>query len=380
MRTPALVTATCLLVLNTGVATSAAPSETADAAAPSETSDQELRLLDLNFGGNGFNRGSTGAPVDDLVEKIVATEAEIISLNEVCYTQWLAITDRLRQEPGYQNLHGHYATSNYDVPNCRSDVSHNGAYADPDGQYVAGVISRYEMSPVMFDGRYHGPHSEDKGTGTQPHLALGYDWMRSSIPRHRKMPCGDVSVPRFEEPIRACSVHSEVPGAFINEENFPHVPDIADDPNYGRTINEAQHEVIRDAVEPWMRQMPVVLMGDFNNVPWHPSMDSFYRSCGGDGEFLEIDGRDPRNIGDVKHWDAGPFWPAKVDACPYRKGEWTFGEEGQADDPSNPFNSNRRIDFIFVDSHKFRVDEDSGESLSTDYSDHRYVSGTVALK
>jgi ABC-type branched-subunit amino acid transport system substrate-binding protein len=61
--------------------------------------------------------------------------------------------------------------------------------------------------------------------------------------------------------VRACSVHTEVPAAFLLQGNFPHVPDIEDDPYYGRTINEAHSTVLARAVERLIEQEVDVIIG-----------------------------------------------------------------------------------------------------------------------
>ncbi|MEQ4209487.1 endonuclease/exonuclease/phosphatase family protein [Actinopolymorpha sp. B17G11] len=329
-------------------ATAAATTEASDGAT-SQPQERGIRFLDFNFAGNGFNGGSTGAPVADAVEKISSQEAEIIGLNEMCYTQWVALRDQLKAKPGYAGLTEHVVVTNYNIPNCYDPV------VNPGGWYVMGLLSKYDSERVMF--------------GDTPYLDLGYHYRQ----RFRKLVCGDVSVPDAAV-IRACVTHTEVPLPLINETSFPNNPDLVDDPNYGRSINYAQAKVIAEAITPMARQMPVALLGDLNELPFLPSLDFFYAHCEGDGVFEEVDGRDPRWRGNIRHFNLG------TEDCPLRQGEWTMGAEGAPDIYDKPYSSNRHIDYIFVDQRHFKVGEDSGWVISTPFSDHRIAVGDVTLK
>jgi hypothetical protein len=327
--------------------TAVAADSTATPAA--DQADATVRMLDFNFAGNGFNQGNTGAPVDDAVNKITAQDAEIIGLNEMCYTQWVALRDQLKAQPGYDALTEHVVVTNYNIPNCYDPV------VNPDGWYVMGLLSKHQSEPVMF--------------GDTPYLDLGYHYRQ----RFRKLVCGDVDVPDAAV-IRACVTHTEVPLVLINETYFPNDPDIADDPNYGRSINYAQAKFISEAITPMAKQMPVALLGDLNELPFLPSLDVFYAKCGGHGVFNEVDGRDPRWPGNIRRFNLG------TEDCPHRQGEWTMGAEGAPDIYDQPYRSNRKIDYILVDQRHFKVDADSGWVVSTPYSDHRIVVGDVELK
>lgn len=330
------------------VAVASEPDEGADAAAAGRDKTR-VRMLDFNFAGNGFNGGDTGAPVDDTVERISGEQAEIIGLNEMCYTQWVALRDRLRQQPGYEGLTEQVVVTNYDIPNCYDPE------INPEGWYVMGLMSKYPSTRVMFDDT--------------PYLDLGYHYRE----RYRKLVCGDVDIPDADT-VRACVTHTEVPLVIIDETSFPDDPDIEDDPFYGRSINYAQADLIGDTITPMTRHMPVALLGDLNELPFLPSLDHFYSRCGGHGVFEEVDGRDPRWVGNIRRWNIG------VEDCPMRQGDWTMGAEGLPDDYDNPYGSNRHIDYIFVDHRHFEVDKDSGWAITTPYSDHRIAVGDVTLR
>ncbi|MFI9842475.1 endonuclease/exonuclease/phosphatase family protein [Nonomuraea sp. NPDC051941] len=344
MRRPIMaVAAAVALLLTTPLA--------ADASAPPSAThgDRKIRMLDFNFAGNGFNKGSTGAPVDDTVAKIAEQKAEIIGLNEMCYTQWVALRDRLKAKPGYEKLSEHVVVTNYNIPNCYDPV------VNPGGWYVMGLLSKHASKPVMF--------------GDTPYLDIGYHYRE----RYRKLVCGDIDVPHAAV-VRACVTHTEVPLVIINETSFPNDPDIAADPYYGRSINYAQAKLIADTITPMARRMPVALLGDLNELPFLPSLDHFYAKCGGQGVFNEVDGEDPRWRGNIREWVLG------TESCPHRQGEWTMGADGLPDDYNRPYQSNRRIDFIFVDHRHFKVDANSGWVITTPYSDHRIVVGDVKLR
>lgn len=343
------VAAVLVTALACGVAIAVPTAAQGAGAADNKRADRHVRFFDFNFAGNGFNRGSTGAPVDDAVEKIRSQRAEIIGLNEMCYTQWVALRDRLKAQPGYGNLSEEVVVTNYNIPNCYDPV------VNPDGWYVMGLMSKYDSERVMF--------------GDTPYLDLGYHYRQ----RFRKLVCGDVAVPR--RTVRACVTHTEVPLVIINESAFPNDPNIAADPNYGRSINVAQAELIARAITPMTKRMPVALLGDLNELPFLPSLDVFYAKCDdGRGVFEEVDGRDPRWIGNIRRWNLG------TEDCRFRQGEWTMGEEGRPDDYDSPYTSNRKIDYIFVDRKHFRVGADSGWVITTPFSDHRIVVGDAVLK
>lgn len=343
--------ATACVALIAPLAATAAETPAAPAASTPTTAtarqETNVRMLDFNFAGNGFNGGDTGAPVTDAVSKVVEQQAEIVGLNEMCYTQWVAMRDQLKAQPGYENLTEHVVVTNYDIPNCYDPV------VNPGGWYVMGLFSKYESEQVMF--------------GDTPYLDLGYHYRQ----RFRKLVCGDVAIPGATA-VRACVTHTEVPLPLINETSFPNDPDIADDPLYGRSINYAQAKVIAEAITPMTEEMPVALMGDLNELPFLPSLDFFYRRCGGNGVFEEVDGRDVR-------WPVIRRFNLGTEACPHRQGEWTMGKEGLPDNYDKPYESNRKIDYIFVDTRHFVVGSESGRVISTPFSDHRIVVGDVTL-
>ncbi|WP_116952380.1 endonuclease/exonuclease/phosphatase family protein [Jiangella endophytica] len=341
---------TLVALAATACAALVAPIAATATEAPAAARQQEtnVRMLDFNFAGNGFNGGSTGAPVTDAVRKVVDEQAEIVGLNEMCYTQWVAMRDQLKAEPGYEGLTEHVVVTNYNIPNCYDPV------VNPGGWYVMGLFSKYDSDEVMF--------------GDTPYLDLGYHYRQ----RYRKLVCGDVDIPGATV-VRACVTHTEVPLPLINETSFPNDPDIADDPLYGRSINYAQAKVIAEAITPMADELPVALMGDLNELPFLPSLDFFYRRCGGRGVFEEVDGRDPR-------WPVIRRFNLGTEACPHRQGEWTMGAEGRPDVYDKPYESNRKIDYIFVDTRHFVVGPESGRVISTPFSDHRIVVGDVTLK
>lgn len=334
-----------------------------------QAADNTATVLHLNLGGNGYNGGSTGKPIDDLVDHVAAEDADLISLNEMCLTQWLATAERLQNREGYQSLYTQYAVTNVQVPNCvDSDV-------DPVGHYVMGVMARGQAEPVLFDG--------------EPSLALGYDFVATSIPRHRKLVCADVDL--TQRRVRFCNTHLEVADIRVTPETTGD-PDIVTDRFFGATMNEAQATVVREAIDPWLGRHAVILAGDFNTEPWHPTLDGFYRRCGS-GQFTEIDSRNPDNRGDVESFPAGDWWPAVTAACPDRNGQPTvelgaerqpcenFGDLCKDWKPGDvvPFTGERKLDYIFVNPRFVHVAPDSARAEYTEFADHLYLIGKVTL-
>lgn len=358
------------LLLSTTLAVSlAATVSPAWGSPPDPPEDTTATVVHLNLGGNGYNGGSTGKPIDDLVDHIEAEQGDLISLNEVCLTQWLATEDRLKSRDGYEDVYTQYAVTNVDVPNCADPE------VDPGGHYVMGVMARGEGTPVMF--------------GDDPYLALGYDYVATSIARHRKLVCADVDLPARE--VRFCNTHLELADIRVTPETTGD-PDIVNDRFFGATMNEAQATVIAETIDPWLRRHAVILAGDFNTEPWHPTLDSYYQRCG-DGGLTEVDSHNPENRGDVESFPAGGWWPAITAACPDRNGQPTvhlgtprepcenFGDLCQDWKPGDvvPFTGERKIDYIFVNPKYVHVAPDSARTEYTDYADHVYLYGEVTL-
>lgn len=328
-----------------------------------------VKVVHLNLGGNGYNEGSVGKPIDDLVDQIEAEEGDLVSLNEMCLTQWQATADRLQNRDGYEDLYTQYAVTNVDVPNCADPE------VDPGGHYVMGIMARGAGTPVMF--------------GDEPYLALGYDYVDTSIPRHRKLVCADVDLP--QRAVRFCNTHLELADVRVTPETTGD-PDIVNDRFYGATMNEAQATVVAEAINPWLRRHAVILAGDFNTEPWHPTLDSFYQRCG-DGRLTEVDSRNPDNHGEVESFPAGDWWPAITAACPDRKGQPTvelgaerepcenFGDLCKDWKPGDvvPFTGARKLDYIFVNPKYVRVSPESARAEYTEYADHLYLFGEVTL-
>lgn len=333
--------------------------------------EAEVKIVHLNLGGNGHNKGSTGKPVDELVRHVVEEDADLISLNEMCLTQWLATAERLSTHPGYEGLYAQYAVTNTKVPNCTD------AKVDPQGRYVLGIMSKHPGQPVMF--------------GDVPYLDLGYHYMSTSIPRLRKMPCADVELP-VGETVRFCTTHTEVANIRVNETTTKD-PSIVDDPYYGHTMNDAQAARIAEAIAPWRKDHALILAGDFNTEPWHSTLDRFYQR-GGNGYLVEVDSENPDNRGKVEKFPAGGWWPAITASNPARRGQPTveLGAERQPCEnfgdlckdwvPGDivPFTGARKIDYIFVNPRFFDVAPDSARIEETPYADHLYLYGTVTIK
>lgn len=339
------------------------------AAPPAPAADHTATVVHLNLGGNGHLGGSVDEPIDDLVDHVVAEDGDLVSLNEMCLTQWLATADRLQQQAGYEDLYTQYAVTNVDVGNCEDPE------VDPGGHYVMGVMARGAGEPVLFDG--------------VPYLPLGYDYVDTSIPRHRKLVCADVELPARE--VRFCNTHLELADIRVTPETTGD-PDIVHDRFFGATMNEAQATVIAEAIQPWLRRHAVIVAGDFNTEPWHPTLDSFYQRCG-TGGMTEVDSRNPDNHGDVETFPAGDWWPAITAACPDRKGQATV-EPGSEREPCEnfgdlckdwkpgdvvPFTGARKIDYIFVNPKYVHVAPDSARTMYTDHADHLYLIGEVSL-
>lgn len=109
---------------------------------------------------------------------------------------------------------------------------------------------------------------------------------------------------------------------------------------------------------------------------------------------VEIDGRDSLNPGSAMKWPAGDWWPAKVDACPLRKGAGTF-DVGKPAQPCTdfgdlcknpwpgalvPYTGERKLDYGFVNPRFFTVNRDAATTVSTEYSDHAYLVGSLSVR
>ncbi|MGM7678662.1 endonuclease/exonuclease/phosphatase family protein [Microbacterium sp. A94] len=295
-----------------------------------DVTGQKIRILHFNFAGNGLNLGSTDLPVTDLVQKIMALQPDIITLNEVCIKQVTAIADALRTHTEYAALNRQSVKTNYSVPNCATS---DPAYGDDD--YAMSILSRWPMSfpTTVGDGGFY--HSY---TTIQPN-------------RFRRVLCMNVTLPSTAGVITPCTTHLEEHHLTLG----------------GTNINASQNSELADVLTSLAGAHRVLLAGDLNVLPDDDRLDELYGAdAGGAGLFTETDQFDAR-------WSTG--LPSS------RHGDITFAPLLMGDEvPGVDHTGTRKLDYVFAESSDFTVAANSASVIPSSYSDHMIVVSEVALR
>ncbi len=190
------------------------------------------------------SRGEVTVRAAQIVESISNYGPDIVTLNEVCYSQYRAIRAALIAR-GY---HATYASS---------------------GKGTGGACDNYDDSV----GRKFGMALFSKQSATREPYDIG-------TPEHpNRLLCSDTAI--GSRAVKACSVHL---GAKDKEERA------------------LQASKLAAMASEWHKDKPVVLMGDFNAEPTEDVMGKFYDHSGGTGIFHEADESDPAYSED---WPAG---------------------------------------------------------------------------
>lgn len=201
------------------------------------TTTGTYRVLQLNFCGNARNPqcgvlGSTGAPVDALVDLVVRARPDVVMLQEVCRDQ--VETLRRRAAARGVTLDAGYASVWTDAGSCH------------DGDQGVAVLAVRPLTGVVV-------------------RCLSRCDVPTAVDERRIVLCA-TSV--LLVPTRVCVTHIGGPGL------------------------AAEAAALADALDAAARSGPVVVGGDLNAPPTSPVLDLLYASgsAGSRGRFAEADG------------------------------------------------------------------------------------------
>ncbi|MFE3558537.1 endonuclease/exonuclease/phosphatase family protein [Streptomyces sp. NPDC059193] len=273
----------------------------------------------------GVYGGSTAAWRDKMIAAIDGWDADLIMLQEVCYSQWQILRDALQNRsdgPKYDSIWGAALPSGH--PNTgRCDDRWGGS----DTRF--GLATFAKGSPGTINNADRFVKELTKGTGEQ-----------------RILLCGRTTV--TGRAVRACNTHID-PGPANRNQQVIEVAEKAEE--YARAGD------------------PVVLAGDFNMLPHDPGMAPLYNHNGGTGVFQEVDENDKANFPDPKEYKHG--CAQSQDRC--RSGEWT-AEEQCSPKVSEP----GKIDYIFLSYYWFTTLRGDAATCTPGMSDHHLLRGAAA--
>lgn len=242
-----------------------------DRAAAALTSPRELRIVHHNLCGAAavcpWNSGGTGpgTSVPRLVERAARLRADIVTVNEVCLTQYTELKRQLALA-GWK-MDGTYASSQANVPACGST-----------GAFGSAVLSREGVPDDRQD--YH----RFADTGGETYTNAG-----RTVGVRRGLLCAHTSF--AGRPLTACTAHTnaKAPG---------------------------QLREIRDRLARLPQDIPVILAGDLNLPPDAPALayltggfteaDAVDQEPTADGRKIDYVFADRRHFTAV-HGDAEPY-------------------------------------------------------------------------
>ncbi|MEW2070662.1 endonuclease/exonuclease/phosphatase family protein [Streptomyces sp. NPDC007346] len=282
----------------------------------------EVRVLHYNLCGAAaacpWNSGGsgTGTSVERVVKESAAFAPDLITLNEICATQYRALLEQL-EEAG-RRMHGTYASSQDNVPNC-----------GPTGEYGTAVLSRAAIEPAGPD---YLPFTRTAGET--------YTNGGRTVAVRRGLLCAPT---RFAgKPLHACTAHTNAKAP--------------------EQLREIRDRLVEGAVP---RGTRVLLAGDLNLQPNEPALGFLYAHASGDGDrptgrFLEGDETDRTwfsqgSTGGVVCTGSEP------ERC--RNGEPTAGD--------------RKIDYVFADTRHFSGGHSDARLFEE--SDHAMLTAVFSL-
>ena len=246
-----------------------------------------FRFLHFNVCGGVCNQGAKGEFITALTRSLVNFRPVVVSLNEVCRDQFTSLREALAQ-------------------------------------------ARYAMKGRWIETMNTSRHCFDEREGLALLSRRDISWTQAwRLPRPRAdvrtLLCIAISLGQH---VRVCGTHIA-----------PHEADKGDQINRVGRLTQFD------------RQIPIVLMGDFNATPVQDVLDPIYARTHGDGAhgpFREVDDEE------------GDEWPCRC-------GEPTF--ERPLSDP--------KIDYIFLTARHWRSIQ--GDATSSPYSDHHLLKGSAVL-
>ncbi|WP_225799079.1 endonuclease/exonuclease/phosphatase family protein [Streptomyces sp. NK15101] len=260
--------------------------------------------------------------LDAVVHAVDYWETDLVMLQEVCYEQWKLLRDRLANRSGtrYDSVWGAALPS---ASGC--------ARWDPDPDDGVAPDLRFGLA-IFAKG---GPGTFDLSTRTVDFLP------EPTNAENRILLCARSTV--TGRPVRACNTHIDFHAANTTAQ----IAEVAE-------ITRA-HAAAGD---------PVVLAGDFNQVPKHSDLDPLYNhGAGSTGVFQEVDENDKDRF-------TGTDCPQTADRC-------RSGEDTVTTTCSEHTTANRKIDYIFLSHHWFTTVR--GDAVACGgIADHHLLRGAAA--
>ncbi|MFI1249956.1 endonuclease/exonuclease/phosphatase family protein [Streptomyces anulatus] len=282
----------------------------------------EVRVLHYNLCGAAaacpWNSGGSGpgTSVERVVKEAAALQPDLITLNEICATQYKALVAQLKDAG--RRMYGTYASSQDNVPNC-----------GPTGEFGTAVLSRGTIEP---EGPDYRPFTR---TGDETYTNAG-----RTVPVRRGLLCAPT---RFAgKPLLACTAHTNAKAP--------------------EQLREIRDRLAEGSVA---RETPVLFAGDLNLQPNEPALGYLYAHGSGDdesaGRFLEGDETD-------RKWFSQGSTGGVV--CTGSEPKRCRNGEPTADD--------RKIDYVFADTRHFSGGRSDARLFEE--SDHAMVTAVFTLR
>ncbi|WP_327090255.1 PKD domain-containing protein [Nonomuraea sp. NBC_01738] len=287
----------------------------------------QFNLCGVKVDGSCPSQGNygSGTAIPAIVSSAVDFKPDVMTLNELCYPQYLELKKYLT-EKGYP-MFGRFVTAHGSVSGCdkgSSEVPPEDSENDTDGN------PRNNYGNALFSARPLG--------NVDRHRLTADDQTPGEV---RRMVCADTSVPvagAASRVFKACAAHL-----------------IDKDHTKGQAARLAG--IVNGYID---SGYPVVVGGDFNLVPESDGLDPLYNHHGGTGRFNEADETD--------------YWHYLVTMCGL-----VFPDDNcRSGEPSTgPGWLGRKIDYLFVSGAHF-TDVDA-DVTDTSVSDHKPYRGWATL-
>ncbi|MFV2119364.1 endonuclease/exonuclease/phosphatase family protein [Streptomyces sp. Act-28] len=273
--------------------------------------------------------GSKDAWRDKIVSAMDNWDADLVMLQEMCYGQWTTLRDSLEDRSGGNKY----------------DSVWGSTLASTDGCKKWGTDARYGLA-IFAKG---APGTINNGSRT-------IDQLPEETPAEdRYLLCAKAAV--AGRVVRACNTHIDYrhdvgdPGTTADDKNNP----------------RAQIQWVADRTRGFANEGdPVVLAGDFNQLPKDVDMAPLYAHGGGTGVFQEVDEND-------KSYFTGVDCPQTGDRC--RSGEATVERASGCSPHADP---EGKIDYIFLSYYWFTTVRGDAAACTPGMSDHHLLRGAAA--
>lgn len=261
--------------------------------------------------------GSKTAWRDSIVSAMDYWDADLVMLQEMCYGQWQLLRDSLQDRSSGDQY----------------DSVWGATLASTDGCGKWGTDKRYGLATFAKGG-----------LGTINNGSRTVDFLpEPTAAEDRILLCARATV--TGRAVRACNTHIDYRG---------------DNP-------KAQIQKVADITRGYANQGdPVVLAGDFNQLPKDVDMAPLYNHGGGTGVFQEVDENDTSYF-------TGTDCPQSGDRC--RSGEATVERASGCSPQADP---EGKIDYIFLSYYWFTTVRGDAAACTPGMSDHHLLRGAAA--